>query len=235
MALRDELVTPDRKRRYVRTLFATIADRYDFITALLSYGRDRAWKRRLVRIAEAAPGTRALDIATGTGDIATALRERGARVVGLDITPRMIELARRKVGNGAAAFVLGDMGALPFGDATFDLVTVGYGLRNAADLTRALDEIVRVLRPAGRLLSLEFDRPRNRWLRATYLMYLTIVGGAVGWMLHGDPDTYRYIPASLRRYPDREGVERMMRERGFRQVRRYPVFGGLLAIHDAVK
>src|SRR5207244_9073156 len=102
MSLRDRIATPDGKRQYVRGLFATIADRYDFITVALSYGRDRRWKRRLIDLAAPAPGMRAADLATGTGDLALALAARGARVVGLDITPRMIELAREKVGGRRA-------------------------------------------------------------------------------------------------------------------------------------
>src|SRR3979490_3360353 len=107
MSLHDRIATPDGKRRYVRALFATIADRYDFITVALSYGQDRRWKRRLIALAAPQPGARALDLATGTGDLAFALAARGARVVGLDITLRMIELARAK--RGGVAFLVGDM------------------------------------------------------------------------------------------------------------------------------
>src|SRR5258705_9027194 len=139
MSLRQRIATPDGKRRYVRALFATIADRYDFITVALSYGQDRRWKRRLIELASPGPGARALDLATGTGDLAFALAARGARVVGLDITLRMIELARAK--RGGAAFLVGDMLALPFPGASFDLVTTGYGLRNVPNLTAAIDEI----------------------------------------------------------------------------------------------
>src|SRR5215210_557871 len=123
MRLRQAISTPEGKRRYVRALFATIADRYDLITVAFSYGQDRRWKRRLVAIAAPRPGARALDLATGTGDIAFGLAERGAQVVGLDITPRMIELARDKLRSqrsGAAMsatstqFLVGDMLALPF-------------------------------------------------------------------------------------------------------------------------
>src|SRR5689334_9893005 len=119
MALGDRIATPDGKRRYVRTLFATIADRYDFITVALSYAQDRKWKERLVAMAAPRRGLAALDLATGTGDIAFALAERGARVVGLDITPRMIELAfaKAKERRGASPdFLVGDMLALPFAD-----------------------------------------------------------------------------------------------------------------------
>src|SRR3954463_10356771 len=130
MSVRDRIATAEGKRTYVRSLFATIADRYDFITVILSYGRDRAWKRRLVSLAAAAPGVRALDLATGTGDIAFLLAARGADVVGLDLTMRMIELARAKRRNGGAPrFLVGDMTALPFAAASFDVITARSGLR----------------------------------------------------------------------------------------------------------
>jgi len=241
MSVQERIATPEGKRRYVRTLFATIADRYDLITVVLSYGRDRSWKRRLVDLAAPGPGVRALDLATGTGDIAFAVGERADRVVGLDVTRRMIEIAREKSRNGAAApgkepaFLVGDMVSLPFASGSFDLVTTGYGLRNVPDLTAAVDEILRVLRPGGQALSLDFDRPSNGFIRTIYLRYLAIIGGAVGWILHRDPDTYRYIPASIRNYPGAAGVAAMMRARGFSDVRHYPVLGGLMAIHHAVK
>lgn len=235
--LDNRIATPDGKRRYVRQLFATIAHRYDFVTVALSYGQDKRWKRRLVSRAGAGAGTRALDLATGTGDIAFALAAQGAWVAGLDITHRMIDLARTKAPAGRAgpSFLVGDMLALPFPDGSFDLVTTGYGLRNVPDLNRAVDEIRRVLRPDGLLLSLDFNRPDMRIVRAAYLFYLTIVGGALGWVLHRDPDTYRYIPASIRRYPGARAVARLMEARGFTDVRYDPVLGGLMAIHRARK
>jgi ubiquinone/menaquinone biosynthesis methyltransferase len=234
-SLDQTLATPDGKRRYVRTLFAAIADRYDFITIVLSYGRDRAWKARLVDLAAPAHGTRALDLATGTGDIAFAMQSRGAEVVGLDVTARMIELASAKASRARPLFLVGDMVALPFRAASFDLVTTGYGLRNVPDLTAAIDEMLRVLKPGGRALSLDFNRPANGFVRAVYLAYLSVVGGALGWLLHRDPDTYRYIPASIRRYPGAEAVARLMEARGFAAVAHYPVLGGLMAIHLAHK
>lgn len=248
MSLRDRIATPDGKRRYVRSLFATIADRYDFITVALSYGQDRRWKRRLVAMAAPGPGTRALDLATGTGDIAFALASHGARVVALDITQRMIEIARAKArGRGpesaqapAAAprhpeFIVGDMLALPFPSESFDVVTTGYGLRNVPHLDVAIDEIRRVLRPGGQLLSLDFNRPSNAVVRAAYLAYLTVVGATLGWTLHRDPDTYRYIPASIRQYPGGPAVAAMLGGRGFSPARYYPVLGGFMAIHHAVR
>jgi demethylmenaquinone methyltransferase/2-methoxy-6-polyprenyl-1,4-benzoquinol methylase len=239
MSLRERIATPDGKRRVVRAIFATIADRYDFITVVLSYGQDQRWKRRLIDLAAPPPGIRALDLATGTGDIAFALAARGARVVGLDITIRMIELARRKIIRAdvgrPATFIVGDMLALPFPDGSFDLVTTGYGLRNTPNLATAIEEIRRVLSPGGQLLSLDFNRPANRLLRSAYLSYLTVVGAALGWTLHRDPDTYRYIAASIRQYPGAEAVARMFESRGFTAVRCYPVLGGLMTIHHATR
>jgi demethylmenaquinone methyltransferase/2-methoxy-6-polyprenyl-1,4-benzoquinol methylase len=220
----------------VRALFATIADRYDFITGALSYGRDRRWKRRLVDLAAVAPGARALDLATGTGDIAFLLLARRAKVAGLDVTHRMIELAAAKRGTARApSFVVGDMMALPFPSGSFDIVTTGYGLRNVPELSVAVEEIYRVLDVGGQALSLDFNRPRNPLVRELYLWYLTAVGGVLGWVLHRDPDTYRYIPASIRQYPGAEGVAALMKARGFTSVTHYRVLGGLMAIHHAVK
>ena len=235
MSLRDEIATPGSKSRYVRRLFATIADRYDFITVFLSYGRDRHWKRQLVDLAAARRGTEALDLATGTGDIAWELEARGARVVALDVTYRMVELARAKPAGRRVHLLVGDMIDLPFRANSFDLVTTGYGLRNVPDLDRAIGEIFRVLRPGGQMLSLDFNRPENPLVRFAYLAYLTGVGSALGLVLHRDPDTYRYIPASLRRYPGGAGVARMLEAGGFVRVAHIPVLAGLMSIHRAYK
>jgi demethylmenaquinone methyltransferase/2-methoxy-6-polyprenyl-1,4-benzoquinol methylase len=236
MSLQDQIGTPDGKRRYVRRLFHTIADRYDLITRVLSYGQDSRWKRRLVKLAAPGSDVCALDLATGTGDIAFALRGCSRVVVGLDVTLRMIQLARaRAAGASEPRFLVGDMTALPFPAASFHLVTTGYGLRNVPDLGAALREIARVLKPGGQALSLDFDRPSNPLVRSLYLRYLGIVGGTVGWLLHRDADTYRYIPASIQTYPGAKAVAALMRDTGFVQVRHHPVFGGLMAIHHAHK
>ena len=235
--LRNAFDTPDTKRRYVRQLFSTIADRYDLITVALSYGRDRYWKRYLVdhafQVIRSTGRIDALDLACGTGDIAFALSARSAAVVGLDITHRMVELAQAKqtAGQTECRFLVGDMMALPFPDAHFDLVTAGYGLRNVPMLHGALLEIHRVLRPGGCLLSLDFDRPANGLVRTVYLGYLALVGSLLGTVLHGDPDTYRYIPASIRHYPGAVGVASLMQDVGFAEVGYKPLLGGLMAIN----
>lgn len=235
--LREALSAPDSKARYTRRLFAIIADRYDLITVLLSYGQDRRWKRRLVQLSEAGSRSRALDLACGTGDLALAMAARGASVVGLDITHRMVQLASTKASRARAttSFVTGDMMALPFRDAEFDVVTTGYGIRNVPEIAQAIAEIRRVLKPGGVLLSLDFNRPLNATVRGVYLAYLTVVGSALGFVLHRDPDTYRYIPESIRRYPGAIEVNAMIRRQGFSSSEYLPVLGGLMAIHHARK
>jgi demethylmenaquinone methyltransferase/2-methoxy-6-polyprenyl-1,4-benzoquinol methylase len=240
MSLRERIVTAEGKRQYVRNLFATIATRYDLITRVLSYDRDRHWKQRVVDLAAPVAGVRALDLATGTGDLAFAISARGGQVTGLDVTPAMIRIASEKAGRRddpgrRPTFLVGDMVALPFRSNSFDLITTGYGLRNVPDLPVAIVEIHRVLRPGGQAVSLDFNRPRNGMVRLFYLGYLTLVGGALGWLLHRDPDTYRYIPASIRNYPGAEGVAALMRDAGFSHVAHHAVLGGLMAIHHAVK
>lgn len=241
-SLDDAFTSPETKRRYVRQLFGTIADRYDFITVFLSYGQDQRWKRRLVREAAVTDGQRVVDLACGTGDIALGAAGRGATVIGLDLTPRMVELARAKATRAryeglwpVPTFLVGDMNALPFTTASVDTVTTGYGLRNVPRLEDAIDEIARVLKPGGRLVALDFNRPESDLVRRAYLAYLTVVGSGLGWVLHGDSDTYRYIPESIRHYPGAAGVAALLRARGFDRVSIRQLLGGLMALHVAQK
>jgi ubiquinone/menaquinone biosynthesis methyltransferase len=227
--------SPADKRRYVRRLFATIAGRYDLITRLLSFGLDRRWKARLVDATHVTAGARVLDLACGTGDIAALMAGRGATVTGLDITFDMLKLARAKPNGAGIRWIAGDMTALPLAAGSVDVITTGYGLRNVPDLPQALSEAHRVLADEGRLASLDFNRPESRAVRAVYLAYLTAVGSVLCWMLHRDPDTYRYIPASIARYPGARGVARLMEDAGFVDVLVLPVLGGLMAIHLAAK
>jgi demethylmenaquinone methyltransferase/2-methoxy-6-polyprenyl-1,4-benzoquinol methylase len=132
-------------------------------------------------------------------------------------------------------FLVGDMLALPFSDATFDIVTTGYGIRNVPDLVTSLQEVRRVLRPGGRFLSLDFDRPSNRVVRAAYLAYLSAVGSALGWVVYRQPDTYRYIPETLRRYPGARAVVSLLESAGFEHASYQPVFGGFMAMHVGIK
>jgi demethylmenaquinone methyltransferase/2-methoxy-6-polyprenyl-1,4-benzoquinol methylase len=235
VGLRESIATPEGKRRYVRRLFATIADRYDFITGFLSYGQDRRWKRRLIHMAGLRASDRVLDLACGTGDLLFAAVPPARSGVGLDVTHRMLQLAHRRRNDRRSLLVTADMLALPFGDGQFTVVTTGYGLRNVPDLDQALREIHRVLAPGGRLLSLDFNRPRTPLVRGVYHTYLTVVGSLLGLALHADSDTYRYIPESIRNYPGATAVANLMMHYGFADTRVVPVLFGLMAIHVAKK
>jgi demethylmenaquinone methyltransferase/2-methoxy-6-polyprenyl-1,4-benzoquinol methylase len=232
MSLKDAFATPAAKRAHVRQLFAAIADRYDLLTRVLSFGQDRRWKARLVREARISASDVVLDLACGTGDIALAIADIGAeQVIGLDLTRHMLEIAARKA--GPVCYVAGDMNAIPIRSASVDLVTTGYGLRNVPDLDAAIAEIARVLGPGGRFLSLDFNRPDSAILRTAYYAYLWIAGSILGWILHRDAETYRYIPASIDRYPGAAGVARRLVAHGFTDVRVVPLLGGLMSLHVA--
>jgi demethylmenaquinone methyltransferase/2-methoxy-6-polyprenyl-1,4-benzoquinol methylase len=240
MRLRSAIATPAGKQRYVRTLFATIADRYDFITRFLSFGLDRRWKMRALALARIAPHHRVLDLACGTGDLAFGAAGSARYVIALDVVFRMLELARSRAAALAPrirrpAFVTGDMTSLPIASGSIDIVTTGYGLRNVPNLEGAVREVARVLAPGGRLVSLDFNRPRNPIVRGIYLAYLTAVGSALGLALHRDPDTYRYIPESIRNYPGAYGVARLLERCGFRDVAVVKVLGGFMTIHVATR
>jgi demethylmenaquinone methyltransferase/2-methoxy-6-polyprenyl-1,4-benzoquinol methylase len=207
----------------VKAMFTRLAWRYDVVNDVMSFGLHRRWKRQTVEIAlGGGRPARVLDLCCGTGDLCFLAEERGAaRVTGLDFTLPMLAVARRrKFSSGdRCELVEGDALALPFPDASFDAITVAYGLRNIADLAAALAEMRRVLAPGGRAAILDFGKPDNRLAGALYGAFLHMMMPAVGWVFHGDPDTYLYIPASLERYPGQRGVADLMRAAGFANVR----------------
>ncbi|MFL6214529.1 MAG: ubiquinone/menaquinone biosynthesis methyltransferase [Blastocatellia bacterium] len=234
--LKEHVASKEKKQSYANRLFETIAARYDFFTAFMSYGMDRGWKREMIRMLDLNGDETTLDIACGTGDIAfmTAARLTTGRAIGLDITQAMLDIAERKriehhIEN--VCFHRGDIMRMPFADATFDCVTGGYALRNVPDVACALTEIERVLKPGGRLLSLDFGHPPNPVYRRAYLHYLTVVGSLVGLMMHGDADTYRYIPETLKLYPGQRGVREMMEAAGFVETGFRQFGGGIMAIN----
>ncbi|HKG23598.1 MAG TPA: ubiquinone/menaquinone biosynthesis methyltransferase [Blastocatellia bacterium] len=238
LALKEHISSKEKKQTYVNRLFETIAPKYDFITVFLSYGMDRGWKRTLISMLELKGGESALDLACGTGDITFSLAERATRAVGLDITQGMLDIAerkRRELNIENASFHRADIMHIPFPDGTFDCVTGGYALRNVPDVAGALAEIKRVLKPGGRFCSLDFGHPPNRAYRWLYLNYLIAVGSAVGLALHGDPDTYRYIPESLKLYPGQRGVCELMKKEGFANSGFQEFGGGIMAINYGMK
>jgi len=240
LSLKEHLASKEKKQKYVNRLFETIAPRYDFITVFLSYGMDRGWKRTLIEMLDLKEEGSALDLACGTGDITFSLAERvkRGRAVGLDITQGMLDIAeqkRRELKIENASFHRADIMRIPFPDDTFDCVTGGYALRNVPDVAGALAEIKRVLKPGGRFCSLDFGHPRSRAYRWLYLNYLIVVGSTVGLILHKDPDTYRYIPESLKLYPGQRGVRELMEKEGFTGAGFQEFGGGIMAINYGTK
>lgn len=216
--------SPDEERaEKVRDLFAAIARRYDLLNDLMSLGLHRRWKRRLVALADAgrvpsrgaasgdaAYKPRILDLCCGTGDIAQRLP---GRVIGVDFTAEMLCVAGARTTR--VRWVRADALRLPFPDASFDVVTVGYGLRNLADLDAGLREIRRILRPGGKLLSLDFGKPENRFWRFLYFAHLRFWLPILGRLFAGNAGAYAYILASLQAYPAQRGLKELMERNGF--------------------
>jgi demethylmenaquinone methyltransferase/2-methoxy-6-polyprenyl-1,4-benzoquinol methylase len=210
----------------VRTMFDRIAPVYDLMNRVMTAGLDGRW-RRLTAEAVVRPGDRVLDAACGTGDLAVADAKAGAsRVTGLDFSERMLERARRKA---PLEWLQGDMLALPFADATFDAATVGFGVRNVADLELALRELRRVLRPDGRLGILEITQPRGV-LKPFFSLWFDRVVPLLGKALPGG-SAYTYLPASVKRFPPAEGLADLLRANGFDDVRYRLLAGSIVALH----
>jgi demethylmenaquinone methyltransferase/2-methoxy-6-polyprenyl-1,4-benzoquinol methylase len=233
--LRDyDLGDAGSKREYNRRLFAVVAGRYDAVTTVLSFGRDRNWKRYLVNSLPTESVQEALDVACGTGDLTYAVAAHcpNARVTGIDLTPEMIQRARRlwRGFEAMIGFDVGDMSALPYRSGKFDLVTGGYALRNAPDLDATLSEIHRVLAPGGHLAMLDFSHADSNGVASLQIGLLRFWGRIWGKLLHGNPEVYGYISESLKRFPSRKGLERKLRDNGFRRVRSRTFFLGLIAV-----
>jgi demethylmenaquinone methyltransferase / 2-methoxy-6-polyprenyl-1,4-benzoquinol methylase len=207
-------------------MFDRIAPVYDFMNHAMTMGLDRRW-RRLAALAVVQPGDRVLDSCCGTGDLAIAAARAGGRVTGLDFSEAMLERARRKAPE--LEWLHGDALALPFEDASFDVVTVGFGIRNVADLEAGLRELARVLEPGGRLAVLEITRPRGL-LRPFFRIWFDVLIPAAGKVLPGGA-AYTYLPASVRRFPGPEDLAGVLREAGFAAVSYRLLAGGIVALH----
>jgi len=224
----------------VKDLFDGIAARYDLINDVQSLGLHRLWKRRVVKLADVKPGDRALDLCCGTGDLALALAQRSAEVIGLDFSQRMLEVAEERrakvqVAAGKVQFLRGDAQRLPFSDNSFDIITVGYGLRNLASWETGLREMHRVARPGGRLLVLDFGKPGNAIWRSLYFGYLKLLVPLLGRIFCGNAAAYAYILESLKHFPGQRGVETKMRELGLANVKLCNLLGGAMSINYAEK
>jgi demethylmenaquinone methyltransferase / 2-methoxy-6-polyprenyl-1,4-benzoquinol methylase len=226
----------EQRAEKVNDLFARVAPRYDIINDLQSFGLHRAWKRRLIRMANVRSGEHALDVCCGTGDISFGLTRAGAEVTGFDFSEPMLSVARRRSADAAnPKFQQGDAQQLPFADNSFDVVTVGYGLRNLPSWERGFREMHRVTKPGGRLLVLDFGKPDSALWRGLYFAYLRRFVPMFGKLFCGDSATHAYILESLLHYPAQRGVVEKMRELGCRDVDIVNLLGGAMSINYGVK
>jgi demethylmenaquinone methyltransferase/2-methoxy-6-polyprenyl-1,4-benzoquinol methylase len=237
----NEFYNPGAQRAaQVNRLFAAIAPRYDFINDLQSLGLHRRWKRRLAQTAQVHPGDQALDLCCGTGDISFALARCGAGVTGLDFSKEMLAVAEtrsaiRNTKTPNPKFLQGDAQLLPFADQSFDVVTVGYGLRNLTSWEAGIREMVRVAKPGARLLVLDFGKPENALWRTLYFGYLRLCVPVFGLLFCGKASAYAYILESLKHYPAQRGVEAAMQAAGLVNVRVENILGGAMSINYGEK
>ena len=209
-------------------MFDRIAGVYDFMNSVMTVGMHQRWRERAVELARIEPGSRALDVATGTGDLAVALREAGAEVVGCDFSEQMLEHARRK--EPSVQFEWADALALPYDDDSFDAATVGFGARNFSDLSRGLAEMARVVRPGGRVVVLEITEPQKPPLSTFFSFWFDRVVPALG-RLAGDEAAYSYLPSSVKRFPGPEALAAELAAAGLEDIRWVLTAGGIIAIH----
>jgi len=220
-------------------MFDRIAPRYDLLNRLLSLGTDLSWRRRALELARIGEGGRALDVGTGTGDLALALLARSPRsamVTGVDISAGMLAVAearaRRDGVDGRYERLIASVESLPFADATFDVATAGFVIRNIGDIPRGLREMRRVLRPAGRAVILDLHTPPNPTIRRLYRTY-RFISPRLAAALGSDPEAYRYLPRSIDAFHDPEALAGLLRDAGFSRVRFERLTFGLAAIHVA--
>lgn len=231
-------VPESEKPSMVGAVFSAVADKYDVMNDAMSFGAHRAWKQFAAAQSGLRPGQRALDVAAGSGDLSRAFhRQVGARgqVVMTDINADMLRRGRDRMidagATGNIAYALADAENLAFADASFDCVSISFGLRNVTRIPKALRAMQRVLRPGGKLLVLEFSRPVSAPLRRLYDLYSFGVIPRMGQLIAGDADSYRYLVESIRKHPDQEKLAAMMGDAGFDDVQWHNLAGGVVALH----
>jgi len=231
-----------QKQKLVGEVFSSVAGRYDLMNDLMSLGIHRVWKRYFVATAQVKQGDRVLDLAGGTGDIAALLRDRvgesGELVLG-DINGQMLRVGRDRMTDRGQVrgfrYVQCNAETLPFPDASFDLVTIAFGLRNVTDKDAALREMLRVLKVGGQARVLEFSEVRADWFKPLYDFHSFNVLPRLGRLFAGDADSYRYLAESIRRHPAQDELRTMMEAAGFARARYRNLSGGIVAIHDGWK
>ncbi|MGD2112445.1 MAG: bifunctional demethylmenaquinone methyltransferase/2-methoxy-6-polyprenyl-1,4-benzoquinol methylase UbiE [Gammaproteobacteria bacterium] len=234
-------VPVEDKARHVRAVFDSVADSYDLMNDLMSFGIHRLWKRHAINMAGIRPGQHILDLAGGTGDLTRLMAPRtgpDGHVVLSDINAAMLNKGRRTLLDsgisGNVTFALANAEQLPFPARCFDLITIAFGLRNITDKQQALQEMQRVLRPGGRLLVLEFSRPAPA-LKPVYDLYSFSILPRLGKLIARDASSYRYLAESIRMHPDQTTLQGMLEQAGFEQCDWHNLSGGIVAIHRGYK
>ena len=225
--------TLEKDPRDVASMFDAVARRYDLTNDVLSLGQDRAWRRATLAALDAQPGETVLDLAAGTGTSSEPLADAGVHVVPCDLSTGMLREGRRR--RPDLPFVAGDALHLPFADASFDAVTMSFGLRNVSDVDAALAELLRVTRPGGRLVVCEFSRPTFAPFRVVYTNYLIRALPLVARAVSTSPEAYVYLAESIREWPDQRALGRQVRRAGWDQVAYRNLSGGIVALHRAVR
>ena len=237
-----EEVPVEEKAKRVAGVFHPVASKYDLMNDLMSAGVHRLWKRFTVEVSAVRPGHKVLDIAGGTGDLAYMFSKRvgqTGQVILSDINASMLTVGRdRLLDRGVSntiQYAQVDAQYLPFADNTFDCITIAFGLRNVTDKALALRSMLRVLKPGGRLLVLEFSKPQNRLLEKVYDEYSFRLLPLMGKLITNDADSYRYLAESIRMHPDQQTLKRMMEDAGFTNAEFYNMTGGVVALHKGIK
>ncbi|UDY23902.1 demethylmenaquinone methyltransferase [Nocardioides sp. Kera G14] len=221
----------DKQPADVRRMFDAVARRYDLTNDVLSMGQDRRWRREVVASVDAKPGEMVLDLAAGTGTSSQPFSDAGAVVVPTDFSVGMLKVGKKA--RPALPFTAGDGTRLPYRDATFDAVTISFGLRNIVDPEAGLAELRRVTKPGGRLVVCEFSHPTNTLFRTVYMEYLMKALPAVSRAVSSSPDAYVYLAESIRAWPDQEGLARLIRSAGWARPQWKNLSGGIVALHRA--
>lgn len=235
-------VPAEQKVAMVADVFHSVAAKYDIMNDVMSMGIHRLWKRFTIDCSGVRPGQQVLDLAGGTGDIAALFSRRvgaNGKVVLADINESMLNVGRDKLRDlgliNNIEFVQANAEALPFADNSFDIISIGFGLRNVTDKDAALRSMFRVLKPGGRLLVLEFSKPTHDWLSKAYDLYSFRLLPFMGQLIANDKESYQYLAESIRMHPDQETLKQMMAEAGFSEVSYHNMTGGIVALHRGYK
>jgi demethylmenaquinone methyltransferase/2-methoxy-6-polyprenyl-1,4-benzoquinol methylase len=229
------------KTVYIQAMFTAIADKYDLLNSLLSFGQDAAWRRFAASRCSLPTDGLVLDVATGTAELARHLARRNdrGRIVGVDFCSDMLDKAKAKLsasGNDKRIhLVLGDALRLPFPDDSFDCATIGFALRNVSSIEATFGEMTRVVKPGGRVISLELTRPRSRLLKAIYYLYLLRIAPYIGGLISRKREAYTYLPDSILEFPSPEQVAKTMEGIGLESIEIHRLMFGVAAVHVGIK